>query len=217
MGVNVKNLQNENRKVIDSLGSFSVLEYDRDMSVAPDNAANEYFMSKMNVKRRQLTVTVNQGQSVIAQAGSMQWTAGDVAATTGLKGVGDFLGKVVKSSVTKETAIKPEYVGNGLLVLEPTYKYILLQKVEEWGDHGMVIEDGMFLASDGSVVQKIQPRTKFSSAVAGGEGFFNLRLQGTGVAALESNIPSSELIEINLDNDVLKIDGNMAIAWSGTL
>ena len=26
-----------------------------------------------------------------------------------------------------------------------------------------------------------------------------------------------ELIEINLENDVMKIDGNMAIAWSGSL
>ena len=31
------------------------------------------------------------------------------------------------SAVTGETAIKPRYAGNGLLVLEPTYKYILFE------------------------------------------------------------------------------------------
>lgn len=34
---------------------------------------------------------------------------------------------------------------------------------------------------------------------------------------LESNVPRSELIEVLLDNDVLKIDGSFAICWSGSL
>ena len=34
---------------------------------------------------------------------------------------------------------------------------------------------------------------------------------------LESPVPREELIEFELNNDVLKIDGNMAIAWSNTL
>ncbi len=34
---------------------------------------------------------------------------------------------------------------------------------------------------------------------------------------LESPVPREELVEFELDNDVLKIDGNMAIAWSSSL
>ena len=60
-------------------------------------------------------------------------------------------------------------------------------------------------------------RSNISSAAAGGEGLFNLGLQGYGALAIESPCPKEELIEINLENDVLKIDGNMAIAWSGSL
>ena len=51
----------------------------------------------------------------------------------------------------------------------------------------------------------------------GGEGIFNLSLQGNGVAALESNVPEEELIEIELENDELKIDGNLAVCWSSNL
>ena len=36
-----------------------------------------------------------------------------------------------------------------------------------------------------------------------------LSLQGNGVAALESNVPEEELIEIELENDELKIDGDV--------
>ena len=65
----------------------------------------------------------------------MQWMGGDIQATTGVKGIGDLFGKALKGAVTKETAIKPEYVGNGYLVLEPTYKYILLKDISEFGGH----------------------------------------------------------------------------------
>ena len=56
-----------------------------------------------------------------------------------------------------------------------------------------------------------------SSAVAGNEGLFNLGIQGNGILCLESVCPKEELVEITLENDVLKVDGNMAIAWSGSL
>ena len=48
----IENLQNENRKFTKSIGNFHVLEYVQDASVSPMNAMNEYFMSKMNVRRR---------------------------------------------------------------------------------------------------------------------------------------------------------------------
>lgn len=51
----------------------------------------------------------------------MQWTVGHVEVTTGVKGVGDFIGKLARGAVTNESAVKPEYHGNGVVVLEPTY------------------------------------------------------------------------------------------------
>lgn len=119
--------------------------------------------------------------------------------------------------MTKESAVKPEYVGDGYLVLEPTYKYIILVDVEKWGSSGMTIEDGMFLACDGRVKTKLTARKSISSAVLGGEGFFNLSLVGRGAVALESNVPEDELIEVELENDELKIDGNLAVCWSSNL
>ena len=213
----IENLQNENRKYAKSIGNFHVLEYVQDASVSPMNAMNEYFMSKMNVRRRQVVIDIDKDHSAIIQAGAMQWMGGNVRATSGVKGIGDFLGKAIKGAVTKETAVKPEYVGEGCLVLEPTYKYIILADVGKWGSAGMTIEDGMFLACDGNVKSKVVARKNLSSAVLGGEGLFNLSLQGNGVAALESNVPEDELIEVILENDELKIDGNLAVCWSSNL
>ncbi len=214
--MNIRNFENDTRKFAENKDNFYVLEYLRDASVSPMNAAAEYYMSKMGVHRRQVAIKLENGRSAMIQSGAMQWMAGDINVSTGVKGVGDFFGKMMKGAVTGESAIKPEYTGNGWLVLEPTYKYILLVDVAEWGS-GLTIEDGMFYACAGTVKTAVAARKNLSSATLGGEGLFNLSLSGSGVAALESNVPYDELIEVELDNDTLKIDGNYAVCWSSSL
>ena len=164
---------------------------------------------------RQVICDLSQA-NITLQAGAMQWMVGNVNATTGIKGVGDLFGKAVRGKVTGESAIKPEYTGDGTLVLEPTYRHILLINVADWNG-SIVLEDGLFLACDANLKHKAVMRSSLSSAVAGNEGLFNLGIQGNGVLCLESPCPREELIEVTLQNDVLKIDGNMAIAWSGSL
>ncbi|WP_029319032.1 AIM24 family protein [Butyrivibrio sp. AE3004] len=214
--MNIRNFENEGRKFVSNMGNFHVLEYIKDSSVSPANATAEYFMGKMGVRRRQVVIELDENNSAIVQAGAMQWMAGDVRATSGIKGVGDLFGKMVKGAVTKESAVKPEYVGNGWLVLEPTYKYIILVDVGSWGS-GITIEDGMFYACSGTVKNSVVARKNLSSAALGGEGFFNLSLSGSGIAALESNVPYDEMIEVELNNETLKIDGNLAVCWSSNL
>ena len=206
---------NDDVKVIDSLGAFTVVEYQRDLSVMPETAMMAYYASQMNVRKRQVVCDVSKSD-ITVQAGAMQWMVGGVKATTGIKGVGDFFGKTMRGSVTGESAIKPEYTGNGTLVLEPTYKHILLVDLTDWNG-SIVLDDGLFLACESALKHKAVMRSNFSSAIAGNEGLFNLGIQGHGVVCLESPCPREELVEVWLDNDVLKVDGNFAIAWSGSL
>lgn len=206
---------NDDVKVLASLGAFSVIEYQRDLSVMPGSAQLAYYCNAMNVRKRQVVCNLSKS-NVTVQAGAMQWSVGNVNATTGVKGVGDLFGKAVRGKVTGESAIKPEYTGDGTLVLEPTYKHILLIDVADWGG-SIVLDDGLFLACESSLRHKAVMRANFSSAVAGNEGLFNLGITGSGVLCLESLCPKEELVEITLQNDVLKVDGNYAIAWSGSL
>jgi uncharacterized protein (AIM24 family) len=212
----VNNLfNNDDVKVLDSKGPFSVIEYQRDLSVMPSTAQIAYYCNAMNVRKRQVVCDLSKA-SLTVQAGAMQWSVGNVNATTGVKGVGDLFGKAIRGSVTGEGAIKPEYTGDGMLVLEPTYKHLILLDTAEWNG-SVVLDDGLFLACDSKLKHKAVMRSNFSSAVAGGEGLFNLGIEGNGILCLESVCPKEELVEITLNNDVLKVDGNMAIAWSGSL
>lgn len=206
---------NDDIRVLESLGPFTVIEYLRDLSVTPADAQTAYFCHEMNVRKRQVICDLKKAQ-ITLQAGAMQWTVGNVNATTGIKGVGDLFGKAMRGKVTGESAIKPEYTGDGTLVLEPTYRHILLVDVAQWNG-SIVLDDGLFLACDSQLQHKAVMRSNLSSAIAGGEGLFNLGVSGRGILCLESPCPKEELVEITLENDVLKVDGNMAIAWSGSL
>lgn len=206
---------NDDIRILNALGPFTVIEYLKDLSVMPQNAQTAYFANQMNVRKRQVICNLSEA-NVTIQAGAMQWMVGNVTATTGIKGVGDLFGKALRGKATGESAIKPEYTGDGTLVLEPTYKYILPEDLAHWNG-SVVLDDGLFLACDSKLKQKAVMRSNLSSAVAGNEGLFNLGIVGEGVICLESPCPREELIEITLQDDVLKVDGNMAIAWSGSL
>lgn len=206
---------NDDVETLAKLGAFTVIEYKRDLSVTPQTAMAAYFCNEMNVRKRQVICDVRQS-NITTQAGAMQWSVGNVQATTGIKGAGDLLGKAIRGKMTGESAIKPEYTGDGILVLEPTYKHIILLDVAEWNG-GLVLDDGLFLACESTLRHGVVMRSNLSSAVAGGEGLFNLSLNGQGIVALESSCPYEELIQVQLENDVLKVDGNFAIAWSASL
>ena len=158
---------NDDVRIIDGLGPFSVVEYLRDLSVTPATAEAAFFCNKMNVRKRQVICDLSKA-NITLQAGAMQWMLGNVNATTGVKGVGDLFGKALRGSVTGESAIKPEYTGDGILVLEPTYKHLILLDIAEWNG-SVVLDDGLFLACDSKLKHKAVMRSNFSSAVAGGE------------------------------------------------
>ncbi|MBQ9431455.1 MAG: AIM24 family protein [Kiritimatiellae bacterium] len=208
-------LDNANIVQKEQMGCFMVLEHKSDRSVTPKTAMKEYFMGKMGFAKRQLLCELN-GNAVKIQAGAMQWISGAVESTTGITGAGQLAKNWLKAAVTKESAVKPLYKGNGCVMLEPSYHYILLEDVASWGRDGIVLTDGMFLACDAGIQEKIIMRKNLSS-VFGGKGLFNLSLIGEGVCALESFVPREELFEFTLENDVMKIDGNMAVCWSGSL
>lgn len=203
-------------EIVATLGRYSLLEYKKDFSISPEQAMTAYYAHKMNIHKRQVLIELNNDGGVLLQAGAMQLIMGKVSIVAKPKSSMDFLKKFVGSKMTGETVIKPHYNGRGLIVLEPTYHYILLEDLDNWKG-SMVVEDGMFLACDDTVELSLAGRQNVSSAVLGHEGLFNTSLSGSGVVALESPVPQEEIIIADLEDDELRIDGSMAIAWSKSL
>lgn len=207
--------QNDDIVTLEKKGMFTIFEFVRDLSVYPWNAQTAYFMSKMGVRMRQLKVDIN-NDAIRLNPGAMKMIFGNIDSNTGIKGVGDLFGKAVKSKMTGDAAIKPVYKGSGTLITEPTFDHMLIEDIAEWGGE-LVCDDGSFVACDDEIKDTVVMRSNISSAVAGGEGLFSLCLKGSGFAVIKSPVPRSELIEVVLQDDVIKIDGDNAIAWSNSL
>lgn len=215
MAFTIHNLKDNNNVVIkEQLGGFSVIEYKEDLSsTTMSEAQANFFMAKSNMRNKQLMVELNNSE-VMLSAGAMQYMIGNIEMTSGIKGVGGLMRNIIAGAATGTSAVKPLYKGTGTILLETTYKYIWLIDVDN--DH-IVMEDGLFLACETTLDVAVSARKNLSSAALGGEGLFSLSAKGKGILALEAPVPSEEAIVVDLQNDVLKVDGNFALMWSNSL
>ena len=208
----------ENIRVIEEYQSrglrVEVLEYEKLLGISnPSMAQQVYFMEQQHIRVRQIALYLN-NEKVTIEKGSMSYFQGDIKMVSGVT-IGNALGRFVRGAVTGEQTAQPEYSGTGLLVLEPSFKHFLVLELAD--RDSIIIDDGMFYCTQGSVtVQTISQRT-ISSAIAGGESFFQQQLTGPGIVILESMVPMAEIDMIDLYNDTLKVDGNFAVLRSSSL
>ena len=191
-----------------------VLEYEKLLGLShPAMAQQIYFMEKQNVRVRQIALYLN-NEKVTIEKGAMSYFQGNLQMVSGVT-AGNALGRLVRGAVTGEQMALTEYTGTGLLVLEPSFKHFLV--LELANNESIIVDDGMFYCSQGSVTVKAVAQRRLSAAVAGGETLFQQQLTGPGVIILESVVPMDEIDIIDLNNDTLKVDGNFAVLRSSNL
>lgn len=213
--MNIKNLTSDNPNIIErEEGPFTIIERKECKSPTLANAVNLYFFNKLGGRIRQ--VVCNASNGIVLSNGAMQSVVGDVSVTTGVKGVGDFIMKGIRGKASGEATINPHYVGQGYVITEPTFRFLIPFDISQFGG-SVVLEDGYFYACEESLQMRTVSRKTVSSMAMGNEGLFNLQLQGKGRFILESDIAPEDLVWVYLDNEKIKIDGSMAIAWSGNL
>jgi uncharacterized protein (AIM24 family) len=207
--------KNPNVKIAGEMGPFTVIVHLQDLGVPLNEAQRVYYAGLLHQRRRQLICNLAKS-NVIVEQGKMQWMVGNCQIRSDVTGVGDWISKSVKGKLTNQAPVRPLYTGTGMVVLEPCFNDILLVDLDDWNG-SIVLGAGMFLACEAGIKQKFVWRNTVSSAAMGNEGLFNLALHGSGIAALQIPIPREELVEVILENDVLKIDGHFAVAWSESL
>lgn len=177
-------------------------------------AQNLYFMSEANIKCRQIAIyMMNSGCKI--ESGAMSYMQGPLQMTTGINSVNKFVGQMFTGKLTGEKMIMPEYQGSGILVLEPSFKHFFVGELE--AGEQIVVDKGMFYAASPSV--QIEPcfAGGLSGSLLGGEGIFQQQITGPGMIILELPVPMCEINICDLNNDVLKVDGNFAVLRSGNI
>ena len=148
----------------------------------------------------------------MVETGDMSYFKGNLEMVSGVT-AGNLIGKMFSSAVTGEGVAQPEYKGTGMIVLEPSFNHCLVLTI----DGEVIVDKGMFYFAQGSVQVKPIVQKNISSALAGGEGIFQLSLKGKGIVVLECRVPVCEIDEIHLEDETLKVDGNFAILRSGNI
>lgn len=188
-----------------------VMEYKNLKGVtSPGLATAMYFMDQKHMRARQIAVYLN-NSSVSMQPGAMSYFQGNIEMASGVT-PGNLLSKMLKSAVTGEAVAQPVYIGTGAVVFEPSFNHFLLFELNEGEE--VIVDKGMFYAAQGSVTLTPKMVKTISSAVAGGEGLFQIALKGPGIVVLECKVPMEEIDKISLQNDTLKVDGNFVVLRS---
>ena len=206
----------ENVKIIDSSANKSmkvdILEYQKLLGGrSPYSAQMMYFMDKQNMKARQAAIYLT-NDCVKVEPGALSYMQGNLEMVSGVN-AGNLLGRMFTGAVTGEAAAQPEYRGTGMIVLEPTFMHLLTLELAQGEE--IIVDKGMFFAAQGSANVSAYMQGNISSAALGGEGIFQTSIKGPGLVVLESIVPMCEIENIELQNDVLKVDGNFAVLRTG--
>ena len=164
-------------------------------------------------------LSLNQGETVFIQRGSMVYHTPNVSLNTQLTASGSGLGRFVKavgrSMVSGESTFITQAVAesdNGNLALAPDTPGQVIAL--ELGEKQYRLNDGAFLALDGTAFYTME-RQSIGKALFGGQGgLFVMTTQGQGT--LLANAFGS-IKKIELQNQEITIDNAHVVAWSQSL
>lgn len=151
-------------------------------------------------------IAINQA-GVFLEAGQLHYMLGYVQMQADAPSLGGF----AKSMLTKEKAVRPYYSGSGEIYLTPTFGEVNLLDLrgnEEW-----ILDKGCYLASDAGVQIGLH-QNKMMTSMFGGEGMFQTSVKGVGKVFYWS---PGVVQRIELQGQVLTVDGSFAVARTGSL
>lgn len=166
-----------------------------------------------------IEIALERGESAYIQRGSMVYHTPSVSLNTKLNAQGSGLGKLIKavgrSMVSGESAFITQAMSSaddGKLAIAPSMPGQVIAL--ELGQEQYRLNDGAFLAMDGSAQYSLE-RQSVGRALFGGQGgFFVMTTQGNGT--LLANAFGS-IKKISLLNQEMTIDNAHVVAWSTSL
>ncbi|MGF1515690.1 MAG: AIM24 family protein [Elainellaceae cyanobacterium] len=179
----------------------------------PSTAANLFFASQAGLRLKQVRITL-ENSNAITEAGALHYLQGRLETTSNVGGMAGLGKAFLKNLTAQESIFTPRYEGSGQLYLEPSFGFYMIYPLS---NEEIIADKGLFYCGSGDLKVGVAAQKNISSALLGGEGFFQVSVQGRGLCVFEIPVPVNELRRVDLKNDVLKVDGNFAIMRTGRL
>lgn len=185
------------KEFTDDQSAFSIVEH-----VSAIHPCQEHILNGT----RQLLCNVGRNP-ISTQPGLLQWKIGEIVVIPAGKKIGGL----------KEVTIKPEYAGEGYILLKSTHEYYVVIRMDEWNMEQVTVDENSFVACDASIKQKLIPKNTMSSSVSGGRGQNNIAFSGKGVIILKSPVDADNLTGFRMEKEILSVEEGKLLAWSSQL
>lgn len=164
-------------------------------------------------------IELESGEKVYIERGSMVYHSPSISLNTRVNGSGSGLGKLVRAVGRSMTSGESFWITEaearketGHLAIAPALPGEILPLT--LGDKQYRINDGKFLAMDGSASYSMKKQSLGRALLSGTGGFFVMTTNGEGTVLCNAY---GSIKKIVLDNDEITIDNNHVVAWSTDL
>jgi len=171
-----------------------------------------YALNRTNTRLHQVRLELSKSEARV-ESGALYFRRGNLEMENEVGGVGGFAKKIASKMLTDETAFKPTYSGTGEIYLEPTFGHFAIVQLDS---ETLIADKGMYFCSSADLDIGVF-RNKAAAGHYGGEGWYQTKIEGTGLCVLALPVPRSEIKVVHLDNDQLHVDGNFALLRKGDI
>lgn len=194
-------------KETSKFGTVEVLQVERLAGSSDARSAEQlFFVSQAGMRLKMVRITLpGNASKVRVEPGALYYKYGDLEMKAST--AGGVMRGLARKLTSGESIFVNEIHGRGEIYLEPTFGHFLLMKIE---DNAIIVDKSMFYAGLGDLDVSVS-MNRAAAGLAGGEGFFQTKIKGTGIAVLFSPVPMDELQMIELHNSKLSVDGNFAL------
>lgn len=176
-------------------------------------AESLFYASQSGMHLKMVRIQLN-GTNIRLEPGTLYFMKGDLEIKTSTGG--GIVKGLARKAVSREKFFVNEIKGVGEIYLEPTFGHFLLHRIGA-GEGGVIVDKSLFYAGTSGLDISAAIQKNISSALFGGEGLFQTKISGTGVAILYSPVPQDEIIRYDLAGDKLSVDGNFALMRSANV
>lgn len=208
---------NENVEVSAQAGIFTVLEV-QDTPKAHPSKGNASVMDVWvenilrNEKRQVIAQLVD--NEVLIGENTLSWMVGEC--TLAPEESGRFNLKPILNKSENNLSGLLRIKGNGTIALQAIEDHLMLVNMRDWQE-GLICDRDMFEACEGQIKVTTELTTHIPSTINPQQEVQYISFNGPGIVAIRIPCLSSQLVLVEIEQDVLRIEGNHAVAWSKTL
>ena len=130
-----------------------------------------------------VTCSLNAGESMITEKGSMAWMSPNMDMQTSAGGIGKAFGRMFSGEAMFQN-IYTAQGGPGLIAFASSFPGSI-RAISISPEHPVIVQKTGFLASESGVQLSLHFQKKLGAGFFGGEGFIMQRLSGSGTAFVE--------------------------------